>query len=212
MAMRRSPFFPRPDLFRLSPRDASYRFTTFQCRRLKSRTIRGARIRFTFETGGSTRFAAKFKDGHFIPIVEGSDAHLRRQPCDCLLYGNRFTSFSLRIGGQFGREVLSVQFSRSEAGPDHPRVLTCHIFSEDGKENRAITSIEPDRDEDQSWILDLNCPHALASIKNCRLDDNGKTVCYIRKVAKNVLEIEARGLLREKHCFALAIASFLCPL
>jgi hypothetical protein len=179
---------------------------------VKSRTFHGARIGFTFEKDGAVKFAAKFKDGHFIPIVEGADAHLRHQPCDCILYGNRFTSFSLRIGGQFGREVLSAEFSRSESGADHPRVLCCHVFPEDGKENWTMTNTEPARAADQSWVLDLNCPHALASIKNCRLEDNGKTVCYIRKVAKNVVEIEARGLLKEKYCFALAVASFLCPL
>jgi hypothetical protein len=60
--------------------------------------------------------------------------------------------------------------------------------------------------------LDLNCPNALASIKNCRLEEGGRTMCYVRKVAKDVVEVEASGAVKEKCCFALAIASFLCPL
>jgi hypothetical protein len=53
---------------------------------------------------------------------------------------------------------------------------------------------------------------ALPSIKNCRLEESGRPVCYMRKVENNVLEIEAKGVLSEKCWFALGIASFLSSL
>jgi hypothetical protein len=75
-----------------------------------------------------------------------------------------------------------------------------------------MKSAEPVRDDDQSWVLDLNCQKALASIRNCKLEYKGRTMCYVRKMAKDVIEVEARGTLKEEYCFALAIAAFLCPL
>jgi hypothetical protein len=157
-------------------------------------------------------FCAKFRDRreNFIPIARGDDVHFSAGAWEAvLLYGNNFCDFSLRLNGRSGREVLSLQIRRYDAEGRRPRRLNAFLHSDRHECPAQLVTTEPIRTDNDAWIVDLNADAVLSSIKNCRLEWEGTPYCYVRKVGKNVLEIEARAI-DEVCLFAIAVASFIC--
>jgi hypothetical protein len=186
-------------------------FRTYECRRRTARGVRGTKILFSLRLDGAVRLSAKFKDGgqNAIPIASGTDVHLGSDSWDgVLLHGNGFSDFSLRTNSRTGREVLSLQF-RTAAARRVPRTLSAFFFSQPPSCPPRLTSADP-TETDAGWILDIGREDALTSIKNCRLEAHGRPYVYVRKTAKNVLELEAKAVIDELAVFAIAIGSFLC--
>ncbi|OHS94954.1 hypothetical protein TRFO_38864 [Tritrichomonas foetus] len=188
-------------------------FNTFECIRKKSTNIKGTRIVFSFHKGNETLFSAKFK-GHksFIPIVKGSNVHLKSSENEaCLLFGNDFCDFSLRSKTNFGNEMMSIQFRKYDYEAKFPRRLFVFFFNHSNSLPSKLVNAEPEASDENTWTVDLNSNDAMSSIKNCRIeDDNHKPFAFIRKKKSDTLEIEAQDVIENVCLFALAIASFLC--
>ena len=211
---------PRRDPFQLeedSPPRPVFRtgslFKTFTCERKKTTNLKGTRIFFHFSHRDDLIFSAKFKDGKadFIPIVRDKTAHMTAKECEAvLLYGNNMCDFSLRKNGRCGEEMMSIQIRRFKNEEAKPRSFECFLFGQSGLCPNHLKSVEPEC-VDGVWEIDLNSDESLRSIKNCQLvSDDKRTFCFIRKMAKSKLEIEARVPLDELRLFAMTIASFLC--
>jgi hypothetical protein len=106
---------------------------------------------------------------------------------------------------------MSLQFRRFRKDGSRPRKLTVFLFGQKPGWPGMLETTEPGCSDDMTWSVDLNSGNAMSSIKNCALESMGVPYCYVRKVAKNELEIEGRTL-DDIYLFAIAIAiaSFLC--
>lgn len=188
-------------------------FKTYACVRKKTTNIRGSRQIFQFFDGDELIYSAKFKEGkvEYIPIVRDKDPHLASRDCEAaLLYGNHMCDFSLRKDDRFGDELLSIQIRRYDNEPAKPRVLEC-FFSRQGPGcPDKLKSAEPTISSEGVWEIDLNSYDSITSIKNCRLDGENGPHCFIRKMEKSKLELEARTVIDELRLFAIGIGSFLC--
>jgi hypothetical protein len=187
-------------------------FRTFQCHRQTVHSLHGTTVLFSLKLDGVVRFSAKFKDRrqNAIPIVSGNEVHLKSDSWDgVLLHGNNFSDFSLRLNTPHGREVLSLQFRKKEGMQKAPRTLSAYFFNQPPNCPQKLLSADPVQ-TDAGWVLDIGNEEALISIKNCRLDALGRPYCYVRKVAKNSLELEAKSIIDEMAVFAIGIGSFLC--
>jgi hypothetical protein len=147
----------------------------------------------------------------FIPIVVGGDVHLASKTWDCvLLHGNQYSAFSLRKETQIGEEIMSLKFTRLKDDVIHPRKLECCFFHPDPLCPRRLDSADPEMTGRGKWSLYLKSERAISSVKNCRLDDEmHHHYCYVRKLEKNVLEIEARESLPDICIFGIGLASWL---
>jgi hypothetical protein len=203
---------PNTDPFQLPDGPPAPIFRTYECRRQTVHSFRGTKILFSFKLDGTVLFSAKFKDRsqNAIPIVRGTDVHLDSDSWDAvLLHGNNFSAFSLRTNTRNGREVLSLQFRTTKGGRKTPRALSANFFNQPPSCPARLASADP-TETDAGWILDIGKEDALTSIKNCRLEAYGRPYVYIRKMKKNVLELEAKSVIDELVVFAMAIGSFLC--
>jgi hypothetical protein len=187
-------------------------FKILRCNRKKSTNIRGTRVIFGL-TGNGVTLSAKYKNSksEFIPIVVGEDIHLSAKTWNSvLLHGNQYSAFSLRKESQIGEEIMSLRFTRLEDDVVHPRTLECFFFQTDGLFPRRLESAEPEMLGAGKWSLYLKSDHAISSIRNCRLDDEmHRHYCYVRKMSRNLLEIEARDCLPDLCLFAIGISSWL---
>jgi hypothetical protein len=179
-----------------------------------SRNVRGTQILFTFKLNENVRLTAKFKDReqNFIPISRGPYVHLSADSWDAvLLYGNRFTDYSLRARTRNGCEVLSLQFRRCQTVVSGPRTLKASFFNQPLSCSARLESSMPVQTKD-GWVLELEGRDTKRSIKNCKLESNGRPWCYVRKIKTDVIEIEAKAVIHEMCAFSIAGASFLCHL
>lgn len=187
-------------------------FKTLTCERKKKTNLKGKRQFFRFFDAGTLLFTAKYKDGKdFIPIVRGENVHMKATECEAMiLCANNMCDFSLRRGDRCGAEMMSIQIRRFKSEASKPRSFECFMFGQTGSCPNHLKSNEP-QFVDGIWEIDLNSEDVMCSIKNCQLlSDDGRTFCFIRKMAKSKLEIESRASLDDLRLFAMAIGSFLC--
>jgi hypothetical protein len=142
--------------------------------------------------------------------VSGNDVHLKSDSWDgVLLHGNDYSDFSLRLNTRNGREVLSLQFRKKEGIQKAPRTLSAYFFNQPLSCPQKLLSAEPIH-TNNGWVLDIGKEEAMVSIKNCRLDALGRPYVYVRKVAKDTIELEAKSVIDQMAVFAIGIGSFLC--
>ncbi|KAH0791877.1 hypothetical protein GPJ56_004234 [Histomonas meleagridis] len=189
---------------------------TCQCIKKKNTNIRGTRIFFQLVQNGHALYSAKYKSSKstdYIPISSGEKVHFKSETLDgALLFTNQMSDFSLRKSTKFGEELLSILL-RKDITEEEPRSITVYFFGSDSLPPKLMSAKPQYNPQTEEWFVDLGTDEALSSIKNSRLEDeNHMLYAYVRKTAKNVLEVEARTCIDKMRVFAIAIASFLCDL
>lgn len=199
--------FQRPSIFS---------FLKYRCVRDSSTNLRGYRVNFQFFFGDVPIFHAKVKphsNTNYIGISEGTSSHIKPPHIATILHANSFCDFSFRNGDSFGKEVFSVQFRNDETIKSKPRRLIVHFFGLDDDIPQTLSNEEPSLDDEGRWIIDLHSSQAIGSIKNARMiDEKRHPYIFIRKIDKDVLEIEAAPTFEEVWLFAMTICDFLCKL
>lgn len=188
-------------------------FVTYQVRRTKSTNIRGKRTTFVLSKQDKVIYSAKYKPikiSDYIPIYDGDKPHFKNNSVAVLLFSNDLSDYSLRVPNKYGNEVLTLHFTRFMAEGAKPRHMSVRFYDNKRSLPERLENVAPVF-KDDSWIVDLNSNDAISSIKNCKLiGDDQNPYAYIRKMEKEVLEVETLEEFDEICVFAFAISSFLC--
>ena len=185
---------------------------TYKITRISAMKISGYRHEFQIFFGDEPIYHAKVKpysSSNQIGISEGTESHISSTKFEAvLLFSENFANFSLRRGCAFGDELMCLNFKKDKEMK--PRSLEVVFLRHPPSVPRQMKTVEPDATDDMKWCVDLNSDDVIASIKNCRLEDE-ETHNYIiiRKVHDDCLEIETTLNISALYVFAIAIGSFL---
>ena len=188
-------------------------FHTYQILRKTNVNIKGKSVVFHLMDDNKTLLSAKFKGSKpFIPIEQGGDVHFNNENQEgCILYANKYCTFSLRNKSDHGEEIMSLNFKKYQNDGAVPRRVYIYFFNPKDGLPEKLENKEPDITDDMGFCVDLNTEDAITSIKNCRIEDsNHKPFVFIRKKKKDVLEIEGQTVISPMCLFTLGIGSFLC--
>jgi len=190
--------------------------TIFTITRENSFKISGRRIYFRFNRETNCIFSAKCKSkgSEKIPIVSGSEVHLRNPSDTVLIVGNNGTDFSLRERSQTGKELLTVRYYPKSIGTNSFRRMVITFFQKTEEMPQKLRSKTPTFTNDGVAIHDFEGRYSIASVKNAVLaeEESLPNLLMIRKIAKDAADIEARFPIDPVYLFGIGISSFLCSL
>ena len=106
--------------------------------------------------------------------------------------------------------ILILDFSDDYDGDEYgPRKITMFWPAE----NKTYVSRVPVKNKKGQWKLNFNGKYVVKSQKNAiMLDENSKPVILVRKIEKDVLEIEVIKDINPIELCAFGVASFVCPI
>ena len=188
-------------------------FHTYKVIRKKQVNIKGKSTIFQFLDDQKVLFSAKFKVSQpFIPIEKGESVHFNDNEKEaCVLYANKYSDYSLRNKYDHGEEIMSLKFRKFHNDGHVPRRVLIYFFNPNENLPEKLESKEPEQTDDMKFCIDLNTDNAIASIKNCRIEDShNKPFIFIRKLKKELLEIEGQTVISPICLFTIGIGSFIC--
>ena len=147
----------------------------------------------------------------------GEDLEFKGEKYECaILTGNNFTTYSLRIGTQFGPEIMNIKYEQAMVACA-PRVVTVFFRTAPEGVDRELVSKKPKMTSADTWMMDLKGRIGVRSNRNCVLIDSKKrevmSVMKTRSSLKEeVITIETVPSMSELCVFALGASSFLCNL
>lgn len=185
-------------------------FTQYLLVRDKSMTWRGKRTHFQLYKNGEPILHSKVKaNDEIVYFAEGTEMHFKDVPKHTIL--SHDDHFSLREGGETGKEIIHISYGLMEDKKNMPRVIQAKLFNKDD-ESELLRSRKPKRIEHfDGWVLNLSGRSGLKSIKNCvMLNKDNKEKIIITKKDKNTLSIEAGPEYSDEIVFTFGVSSFLC--
>jgi hypothetical protein len=185
---------------------------TYKITRKSSMKISGYRREFQIFFGDEPIYHSKIKpysSSNQIGISEGTESHISSPKFEAvLLFSENFSSFSLRKGSAFGDELMCINFKKDKELK--PRSMNIVFIRHPPSVPREMNTVEPEATDDMKWVVDLNSDDVIASIKNCRLEDEDSLdYIIIRKAYEDCLEVETTLNISALYVFAIAISSFL---
>ena len=159
---------------------------------------------------------SKSTDCVLVSKVEG-DLEFKGGKYECaILTGSNFTTYSVRLGTQFGPEIMNIKYELPMVACA-PRVVTVFFRTAPEGVDRELVSKKPVMTSADTWMLDLKGRIGIRSNRNCVLIDSSKhevmSVMKIRSSLKEeVITIETVPAMSELCVFALGASSFLCNL
>lgn len=200
------------------PRFKVESYKTYALQRETKQTIRGKRFYYRFYYQGDLLFSAKTKTRHpdtFVPIVSGSDVHMKGNHDYELHVSDEGTCFHLQKS-----KTPDVQLSYKVVLESTlimlPRYANVEIYQSIGYTETKLTTRRPKMSTRGEWILDFHNKFILPSQKNAIFihfkDENGPDIINIRKIAKNSLEVDCFIKLPEIGVFAIGLCNFITRL
>ena len=159
---------------------------------------------------------SKSTDCVLVSKVEG-DLEFKGGKYECaILTGSNFTTYSVRLGTQFGPEIMNIKYELPMVACA-PRVVTVFFRTAPEGVDRELVSKKPVMTSADTWMLDLKGRIGMRSNRNCVLIDSSKrevmSVMKTRSSLKEeVITIETVPAMSELCVFALGASSFLCNL
>lgn len=189
------------------------RFVTYKLDKKKILSIRGVRIHFQLSFYGKDLYHTKIKTHRpkgSIPFGEGSSMRYSQEKFAGYLLISRSNSlYSVRKEIEYGYELLSFQIFQC---PDRPRMIDCTIFSDIEFIPKKLISLEPSYcSRTHKYSLCFFGKTAITSVKNNILIGKEDRLPYvmIRKVGKDLMELDAPAIFPPLCIFGLGIASFI---
>lgn len=189
----------------------------YQVIRKTKHSIKGTRINFQILQHGDVLYTTKFKGKRPtdpIPIQSGSEMHYRDKEFSGYLHnGNNHSSYSLRIKTQFGKELISIQYNYHNGVKSVPKDIIVSFFIKDSLIPQRLINMPPILTDDGGYELPFYNKMCIPSIKNCVMI-NEQDQCQfmsVRKVEKNLIEIDAVDMISPLSIFGFVLSLFQCP-
>lgn len=185
--------------------------------RKTSMHLKGKRTEFTLYRDGKEILYSKIKtkgSTDTIIITKGKENfHFSSANFEAVILTTRsFTSFSLRLHGKFGPELMNIKYSPPTTDCA-PRVVSAFLFSPPDGVEPDLRSKDPVITAAQTWILNLKGRIGKRSIKNCILVDSQKNeIMSVMKTHSSTITIETVPQMSELCVFMLGVSSFLCTI
>lgn len=201
---------------RIDPTQTSER-ELYQIIRNTRHTIKGTRITFQILQNNEILFTTKFKGKrptNPIPIQSGKEMHYRDKEFAGYLHsGNNHCSYSLRVKTLFGKELISIQFSLHNGQKNIPKDIVVSFFIKDSLIPQRLINMPPILNDDAGYELPFNNKMCIPSIKNCVMINEADQCQFIsiRKVEKNLVEIDAVDMISPLSIFGFVLSLFQCP-
>lgn len=182
--------------------------------RTRKLSVAGRRTTFTIFDHGNPLYTTKVKGSQLkepLPIAKGGEMHYRdREFPGYLLSGNKHTQFSLRTADPFGKEQLSLTFSWHNGSKSVPRDISITFFLKDSLVPEKLANKRPQMTGDGEWQLDFSNRPVIASIRNCIFvhSSNGVEFVVVRKVERDMIEVDAVEIISPMAVFSIVIALF----
>lgn len=180
---------------------------------VSSRTVSVTRVKsgmnvskFTLEFQNHTKLTAEVKSKLFSsPTIIISTVDRDNQICTMHITKNtKFVSTTAE-----GKEIANISVIRPNGSSSFPRSWTANLSGTD--KNHYLKSKQPIITPEGKFELFFGGKMTVASVKNCILIDQDEMfeVIGIRKITKNILEIDARDDYSDLELFQLGIAAFM---
>lgn len=189
----------------------------YQMVRKTSMHLKGKRTEFTLYRDGKEILYSKIKtksSTDTIIITKGKENfHFSSENFEAVILTTRsFTSFSLRLHGKFGPELMNIKYS-PPVTDCAPRVVSAFFFSPPAGVEPDLRSKDPVITAAQTWILNLKGRIGKRSIKNCILVDSQKNeIMSVMKTHSSTITIETVPQMSELYVFVVGVSSFLCTI
>lgn len=197
----------------ISPIVVGDEWITYLITREKKTHLNGTRIFFNFFEGSRQTYVAKCKTkkASNVYIMKGSEVHMGSTADALILIGNDGADFSLRKKVNSGDEIMTVRIVPPKTSTDTTRRMTVTFFFPcHGSPSKLVTK-PPSLNHSGKIEHDFEGRTAIESIKNAVLIDktNGAGKLFIRKTAKDAIELDAKFSHDKVSIFTVGIASFL---
>jgi hypothetical protein len=194
------------------PNLPSFITKTYSVTRGTQKHLNGDSVYFKMQKNGQNLFTAKFKRSRLSIFNGDKSPRLREQPDAIVLVARNFCDFSFRKSFA-SKEILTVRFASISHPSENARKMAVNFFVEvEDLPGRKLISKNPKLNDDGKVIHDFEDELAIDSVKNAVLvaQTKGPSLVLIRKMKKDILEIDVRFNHETIWIFVIGIASFLC--
>ncbi|OHT10278.1 hypothetical protein TRFO_04310 [Tritrichomonas foetus] len=168
-------------------------------------------LEFIFKTENGILFFSK-STGLFtdhIYISTNADINIKEKKYDYVVIVSKNRTHFVLQKVDDARNLLVIDFNDEYGDEYGPRKIEI-VWPET---NKKLISRIPKRSASGSWQLNFSGKYVLLSQKNAiMLDENNKPVILVRKIEKQVLELEVNQHFEPIDICTFAIASFVCPI
>lgn len=180
------------------------------------REVHGFTIEFRLMYNNEIIYSAKHRKRlDMVQISRKAKCHLRDPDFDALIkIGALFNDFSLVNNCTLPEELMHIRFlsSKSGLGKQFRRRLLITVPCTTRSKPYVLLSRDPDANSRGVFAFSFDKFHIKDSIRNAQLvpqDDIDSVVMNIRKVSKDMIEVDTKLLVPPLSIFALGISSFL---
>ena len=164
---------------------------------------------FIFRKNNDILFYAKTQGiiTNNVYISKNQDIHIKKNQYDYILsISNHKFEYSLKK--KDNEEIMNIKIDVDYGDEYGPRIYKLYW----PQDHLNHISRIPKRKKDGSWSLQYGDKFVIPSTKNAIiLDENVKPSILLRKIEKNILELEVIRKYRSIYIFSLALSAFLCP-
>lgn len=179
----------------------------YRISREKKTGLLGATYTFRFYMLSEFILSAIYKKGaDTINIIKEGSSDVDA----CISIGNKTQDFSLRLGSKTGDEVLSIRFYPKE-GKNLARRMSVSFFIKKEGNPAKLFSRQPTESVQGHLTYNFNGRFHIQSVKNAVLFEKkgDPDLFWIRKIANEVIELQAAFPLEPLSMFAIGLASFI---
>ena len=180
------------------------------------RETNGFTIEFRLLHDNNIVYSAKHrKRTEAVFITRKAKCHLRDTEFDAIIkVGECLCDFSLRNNCSLSEELMRVRFLRNkpDLGKQVRRRLHITIPCSGEAKSYTLLSKDPELTSKNGYTFSFDKFHVKDSVKNAQLvlqDDVESVVLNIRKVGRDMIEVDTRVLVPPLLIFAIAIGSFM---
>lgn len=183
-------------------------FRIYRCEREKSRPGRNSPAVYRLSSGDKVIYTTKSTSPKQIsPIKIFEGAVISKEAPYFLLSDKYHETFELRKGSPTGNSLFLLnQYQLSVQ--NEPKSINVEIYNPDNNDTVHFSNRKPVLSPNGEWHLDFGDRKSIPSFRNCILVEplSGVAVIIVRKVDKDMFEIDVAIPVPELFIFAIALS------